>query len=117
MKNDDGRLRLTGYEDSASPKDAAEFAASMDRRRTAADGLEGDLLNDVPMLYGSPDGGYTPYGDPGVILARIHREDMLRRNGYDVSDASGPYSEVSLPFERATAAVAILLFLITLFWR
>jgi hypothetical protein len=100
-----------------SPTDAEKFAESLNRRRQAADGLEKELLNDVPLLYGSPEGPYSPYGDPGVVLARIHREEMLRRNGYDVSDASGPLSEVSLPFERATAALAVLLFLIVLFGK
>jgi hypothetical protein len=115
-----GNIRLTGDEDSPPPRNAAEFAASIERRRQAADGLEKDLLNDVPLLYGSPGGAgdaLPPQGDPGIILARIHREDMLRRNGYDPADASGRPSEVSLPFERATAALALLLFLIALFWK
>jgi hypothetical protein len=42
---------------------------------------------------------------------------MLRQNGYDVSEASGTTSEVSLPFQRATAALAVLLFLIFLFGK
>ena len=116
-----GKIQLTGVAGSPSPTNAEEFAASIERRRQAADGLEKDLLNDVPLLYGSPGGAgpdaFPSQGDPGIVLARIHREDMLRRNGYDVSEASGSFSEVSLPFERATAALAILLFLITLFWK
>jgi hypothetical protein len=97
--------------------DAEQFTEDLERRRQAADSLEKDLLNDVPLLYGSAElGRYVrpPCGDPGVVIARIHREDMLRRNGYDVSDASGPPAEVSLPFERATEMLAVLLFLILL---
>ena len=98
---------------------AKAFTEDLERRRQAAAGLEKDLLNEVPLLYGSPDGpsAYPNQGDPGIVLARIHREEMLRRNGYDASDASGPRSEVSLPFERATAAVALLLLLICLLWK
>jgi hypothetical protein len=95
--------------------DADEFAENLERRRQAAVRLEEDLLNEVPMLYGSP-GNIQAHkdvqGDPGIVLSRIHREEMLRRNGYDVSEASGMKSEVSLPFERTTAALALLLFLI-----
>jgi hypothetical protein len=97
------------------PRNAEEFAEGLERRRQAADRLEQDLLNDVPLSYGSPEGGYTPEGDPGVVLARIHREEMLRRNGYDVSQASGTKSEISLPFERTTGALAVILLLIVLF--
>ena len=94
--------------------DEERFAEDLKRQRQAADGLEKDLLDDVPMLYGSPDGPLAPRGDPGIILAQIHREDMLRRNGYDISGASGPPSEVRLPFERTTGILAILLFAIGL---
>jgi hypothetical protein len=104
-----------GEKGSLGPTDAEQFAENLERRRRAANGLQKDLLDDVPLLYGSPDGGYTPDGDPGITLARIHREEMLRRNGYDASDACGEKSEVSLPFERTTAALAILLFLLFLF--
>jgi len=116
-----GKIQLAGADGAPPPANAEEFAASIERRRQAADGLEKDLLNDVPLLYGAPGGAgldaLPAQGDPGVVLARIHREEMLRRNGYDPSDASGDPSEVSLPFERATAALALILFLITLFWR
>jgi len=106
--------------------DADEFAQSLERRRKAAKGLEEELLTEVPMLYGSADGGapmlntdgrsrLLPPADPGVIIARIHREEMLRRNGYDDSKASGSKRDVSLPFERTVKALVILFFLISLF--
>jgi hypothetical protein len=116
-----GKIQLTEADSTPLPANAEEFAASIERRRQAADGLEQDLLNDVPLLYGAPGGvgldALPPQGDPGIVLARIHREEMLRRNGYNLSGASGNSSEVSLPFERATAALALILFLITLFWN
>jgi len=95
--------------------DAETFAKDLERRRQAADGLEKDLLDDVPMLYGSPDiGPNVPFADPGIVLARIHREDMLRRNGYDVSDASGAPDEVRLPFERTIGILVVLSLLVSL---
>ena len=97
-------------------EDPKEFAESVKRREQAADALEDDLLNDVPMMYGPPGATFLPPSpDPGIVLGRIHREDMLRKNGYDVSDASGTTSEVSLPFERSIGALLIVLMLIVLF--
>ena len=55
--------------------EAKTFAVSLERRGEAAQGLQKDLLTEVPLLYGSPNGG-----DPGVLLAKIHREEMVRRN-------------------------------------
>ena len=92
---------------------AREFARDLERRRKAQDGLEKDLLTDVPMLYGSPGeyfGWNMPksYGDPGVILAQIHREEMLKRNDVREFKASGKRSEVRLPFERTMIALALI---------
>jgi hypothetical protein len=96
------------------PANAAEFIESLDRRRQAQDRLEPDLLNDVPLLYGLPGevGFHDPRdgpGDPGIIIARIHREEMLRRNGVDAFSASGDRSEVRLPFERTVIWLMFLL--------
>ena len=96
------------------PANAAEFIESLDRRRQAPDRLEQDLLNDVPLLYGLPGevGLHDPRdgpGDPGIIIARIHREEMLRRNGVDAFAASGDRSEVRLPFERTVIWLMFLL--------
>ena len=87
-----------------------EFAADLKRRRQAAQGLEQDLLTSVPLLYGSP-GSPQPHGDAGIALARIHREELVRRNGGGVSQLSGKPSEVRLPFERGMAVLAFLLWL------
>ena len=100
----------------ASPANAAEFAASLERRRQAAGGLEQDLLTKVPLLYGSP-GSLEPHGDPGIVLAKAHQEELLRRNGGGVFDRSRRRSDVTLPFERMTSALAILLFLLFLFMK
>lgn len=100
----------------ASPHngDSRGFAESLKQRRRAALGLEQDLLTSVPLLYGSPD-SLEPSGDAGIVLARAHREEMLRRNGGGVVQATSRRSEVALPFERATTALAILFFLFFLF--
>ena len=86
------------------------FDASLRRRGDAAEGLERDLLTEVPMLYGSP-GKLEAEGDPGVVLARIHREELLRRNGGGILSAPSNRSG-SLPYERATGALAVLLLLL-----
>lgn len=95
-------------------RESEKFAAILKRRGQAAQGLERDLLTEVPMLYGSP-GGLEPQGDPGIVLATIHREELLRRNGGGASQSSRKPSDVALPFEGATAALAVVLFLLILF--
>ena len=91
-------------------------AAESARREAAARSLERDLLTTVPLLYGSP-GRLEQDGDPGVTLARVHREELVRRNGGGIVRASGSRSEVALPFERATTMLAVLLFLLVLLGR
>ncbi len=98
--------------DPAFPNDPQAYAASLERRRKAAQGLQQELLTSVPLLYGSPG---EAGGDPGIELARAHREDMLRRHGGSPLQASGRRSEVVLPFERAIAALAFLLYLLFFF--
>jgi hypothetical protein len=99
---------------SVDAPDAEGFAASLKHRRQAAEGLERDILTKVPLLYGSP-GSLEPGGDPGIALARLHREELVQRNGGGVTQVSGKRSDVALPFERAMTAVAILLFLFFVF--
>lgn len=94
---------------------AEEFAANLKRRGEAAQGLEGDLLKEVPLLYGSP-GQLEPHGDPGAILARIHRDELLRRHGGGAFPSSTKQSDAALPFERVTAALAVVLLLLLLFF-
>ena len=106
--------RETRTRHSAPPESAEAFGASLKRRRRAAQGLEQDLLTRVPLLYGSPDVA-APGGDPGVVLAKAHQEDLLRRNGGGILPRSKRGSDVALPFERLTAALAILLCLLFLF--
>jgi hypothetical protein len=98
----------------AGAANAEGFAESLRRRRQAAKGLKQDLLTKVPLLYGSP-GSLEPEGDAGITLARNHREELVRRNGGGVMRVSGERSDVALPFERAMAALAILLFLFFVF--
>lgn len=90
----------------SSSESPDEFAARIQRRSQAAKGLEHDLLTQVPMLYGSP-GSTQPQGDPGVMLARLHREEMLRRNGGGVYSSSKRRSDVSLPYERTTIILVV----------
>jgi hypothetical protein len=101
-----------GAGDSAPSGSREAFGAGLKRRGRAARGLERDLLTEVPMLYGSAS---APAGDPGIVLARLHREDMLRRNGGGVFQSSGKGSDASLPFEHSLAALSVLLFLWVLF--
>lgn len=97
-----------------SHDDPKEIAASLERRREAAKGLERDLLTEVPLLYGSP-GNLEPNGDPGTVIARIHREELQRRNGGGAGTSQQRRSDVELPFEGAMTALAIG-FLILLFF-
>ncbi len=85
-----------------------DFAADLKRRKEAAEGLEKDLLTEVPLLYGSP-GRREPHGDPGILLARMHRQDLQRRNGGGVPPSTRRREGVSLPFERMIAAFALVL--------
>ena len=96
--------------------EAAAFAESLERRRRAAQGLERDLLTDVPMLYGSPD-NWAPEGDPGDAIARLHREELVRRNGGGVPPGSGGSSGSRLPFEALMIGAAVLFGLFRLFAR
>lgn len=97
-----------------SPKNAEEFRASLKQRAEAAKGLEKDLLSEVPQLYGAPD-RLAPQGDPGIPLAKIHRDELKRRNGGGVPESATRRSDVQLPFERALPifgliAIALLFF-------
>lgn len=103
-----------GAEASFSDRDREEFAAGLEGRGRAAQGLERDLLTEMPLLYGSAS---APRGDPGIVLARLHREEMVRRHGGRVFRSSGKGSDVSLPFERAMTALALILFLWALFGK
>lgn len=95
----------------ASPDDSEAFAANLKRREQAAKGLERDLLTEVPMLYGSP-GPMEPRGDPGILLARAHQAELLRKNGGGAPASSKRRSDVQLPFERTVAILAVVLFLL-----
>jgi hypothetical protein len=101
------------------PVSAEEFAESLKQRQQAAKGLEKDLLAELPLLYGSA-GGMEPHGDPGVVIAQLHRADMLRRHGGGALNASGTPDEVRLPFERTVVLLPVAVFLIILlaelFW-
>jgi hypothetical protein len=68
----------------------------------------------VPLLYGSPGQG-EPQGDPGIVLARLHQEEMLRKNGGGVFPTSRNRADIRLPFERATGALAIAFLILVLF--
>ena len=93
------------------PKSLEEFAASLESRGRAAKGLEQDLLTAVPMLYGSP-GCMEPQGDPGILLARIHQEELQRRHGGGGPPHSRTRSDVLLPFERVMVALPLLILLL-----
>lgn len=99
--------------DPFAPASPDAFAARLEQRRRAAQGLEQDLLTEVPLLYGSA--GDLPQGDPGIVLAKAHREELVRRNGGGVLRPSSRRSEVRLPFERLMAALLVLFLLFVFF--
>ena len=97
-----------------SPNNADQFRARLRQRAEAAKGLEKDLLSEVPQPYGARD-RLAPDGDPGISLAKIHREELKRRNGGGVPDSATKHSDLQLPFKRALPtfgliAIALLYF-------
>ena len=90
---------------------ADAFATNLKQRRQAALGLEQDLLTSVPLLYGSPGFHEDDEGDPGIALARIHREEMVRRNGGGIPNASSERSDVALPYEGLVMVIAVMAYL------
>jgi len=103
----------------AFAEEARAFRESLEQRQRASEALQKDLLNEVPMLYGSPyrsPTGLPVIRDPGIELARIHRKELLRRNGVKGSDSSKDRSAVALPFEGLVLALALLIFIADLLW-
>lgn len=99
----------------ASDSEAREtFVEDLQQRGQAAQGLQKDLLTEVPLLYGSP-ASLEPDGDPGVVLARIHRDQMLRRNGGGVATSSAGETPAALPFEHGMIWLVLLLLAILFF--
>lgn len=95
--------------------EADAFAAHLRQRGEAAQKLEQGLRTEVPMLYGSP-GQHAPEGDPGIVIARLHREELLRRSGgMPVSRSEKP--PAPLPFERFLIAFCVILELLYFFGR
>lgn len=94
--------------------DRTAFVRSLEQREAAARGLEGDLLTQVPLLYGQP-GRMEPDGDPGVTLARFHREEMVRRNGGGIGGPASDQRSAKLPFEGALAVLGMVLVLLHAF--
>ena len=81
----------------SSPKRERQYEHikdSLKKRGKAAHSLQQDLLTEVPLLYGSP-GGMEPQGDPGIVLARLHQEEMQRRNGGGVPRSLRKRSDVA----------------------
>lgn len=102
-------LRTPGASAPSRERDeAAAFAADLARRAAAAKGLQTDLLTHVPLLYGSPD-AHAPGGDPSTVLARLHREDLLRRNGGGVPSSCSDREPPRLPYERVLLALGVIL--------
>lgn len=100
----------------SSSEDADAFRASLKQRAEAAKGLERDLLTEVPQLYGSPD-RLAPNGDPGIALARIHRDEMQRRNGGGVPVSTSKRTDATLPFERTLYVFAIIFLVLVFFLK
>ena len=108
-----GKKRGAQASGEGPPRDEADaFATSLTHRRRAAQGLERDLIMEVPLLYGSADGV-----DPGISLQRLHGDELVRRNGGGRLPGAGRRSENALPFEGATTLLAVLLALLFLFLK
>lgn len=108
-----GGARRSGFV-SHDDEEREKFVQSLQRRGQAAQGLQKDLLTDVPLLYGSP-GNLESQGDPGILLARIHREELVRRNGGEIASSSVGEAPAALPFERAMVWLAVLLVVVLFF--
>ena len=104
------RSRVGGLAGETSPTNAEELEKSLERRRRAAARLR-RICSTMCRCSRDP---LTNTGRKAIrhCSRADYREEMLRRNGYDPAKASGPRFEVTLPFERATAALALILFLI-----
>lgn len=90
-----------------SDKNADAFVDHLRQRAEAAEKLEHGLLTEVPMLYGSP-GRHAPEGDPGIVIARLHREELLRRSGA-LPFWRSERRPTRLPYERFVIAIVLVL--------
>ncbi|WP_156359808.1 hypothetical protein [Sphingomonas sp. Leaf10] len=98
-----------------SDMDADAFADHLRQRAEAAKKLEHGLLTEVPMLYGSP-GRHEPEGDPGIVIARLHRDELLRRSGALPFQRSEK-TPARLPYERFLIAIGLVLEALYFFGR
>ena len=96
----------------AAEEEHKQFVESLRRRGKAAEALQKDLLTEVPLLYGTP-GSLEARGDPGIILAEIHREELVRRNGGGVGNVRRETPE-TLPYENTMMVIAMVAGLILL---
>ena len=101
----------TGMGDS----NADAFAAHLQQRAEAARKLEEGLLTEVPILYGSP-GPHEPEGDSGIVISRLHREELLRRSG-TTPFVSTPDDLPRLGYGRLLVGIVIALEVFFLFAR
>lgn len=89
-------------------EERAQFAEHLRQRGDAARDLGDDLLTEVPLLYGSPGGG-EPRGDPGILLAEMHRDELVRRHGGNPAHLRARKAPAELPFERTMLWLSLLL--------
>jgi hypothetical protein len=95
--------------------DGDAFAEHLRQRAEAAQKVEQGLLTEVPMLYGSP-GPHEPEGDPGILIARLHRGELLRRSGAMPVVRAGEPPE-RLPYERFLIVLGFVLEAVYFFGR
>jgi hypothetical protein len=69
-------------------------ALSIKNRSRAAQGLQKDLLHEVPMLYGQNN-----LWGADVAIGKIHREGMVRKNGGGLPPGVPATSKAKLPME------------------
>ncbi len=123
MRPTDPTLRQgTGKEQYEREQGRHQFTLSLMNRRKSADGLERDLRKKVPMLYGSPwfggrFGRHAGVRDPGIEIAKLHREAMVAKNGGGLPPGVGPTATPKLPYERKVIILFALFVMLDKIWR
>lgn len=96
MRPTDPALRRgAGKEQYEKEQGHHRHAASIKARREAAAGLQGDLLSEVPMLFG-PNNLFAA----DVALGKIHREGLVKKHGGGLPGGVSTTSGAKLPMER-----------------
>ena len=86
-----------------------DYTAELEQRANEAKGLEGDLLHEVPLQYGA---GSQHCHDPSILMAGVHRENIVHRNGGGLPADNSSTKNLRLPYERLLIGAFILYWII-----